>query len=192
MKANSFSRKTGIPISSAASGSSRSDRQARPVRESSSEVEPRSRRRTRRARRRSSRGPTWIVQPEGVEVVDAGDPVRAAGEVDRGVEARRRDPVGVRDERDERLAEEERDDREVVPESRRDGRPSSIPSSAEATTITGIARDRRPVQVELVGREDRVARRRRSRRTRRSRGRAGRPSRRRRSARARAARRSAC
>ena len=37
MKANSFSRLTGIPISSAASGSSRSDRQARPVRELSSD-----------------------------------------------------------------------------------------------------------------------------------------------------------
>ncbi len=55
-------------------------------------------------------------EPEGVDVVDAVDADRAAGEVDRRAEAGRRDPVGVGHERHERLAEEERQDREVVAE----------------------------------------------------------------------------
>ena len=108
--ASSFSQLTGMPIASAASGSSRSERHARPVRElfsSRSATNTTTKIASATYRYETAKTPLCcgrqLVPAGQAEGVDVEDPERAAGDV-----------LPVRRHRLEELQEEQRHDREVV------------------------------------------------------------------------------
>jgi len=105
-----------MPISSAASGSSRSDFHATTRPRGVDEIHRAEHEQEHDERRVVVAVERADVQPREVPVVDAGNAVRAAREVVVPRQAEDRDAVAVLHDGNEELPEEEGDDREVVAE----------------------------------------------------------------------------